>query len=101
MAGEDLHREDNTRDHSFDELAKGLAKGSLSRGQALRWMGAAVLGGVLASIPGVALAQQGGPPQTPPGQGGTPRGRGGNGSPEDGSTTPSLDSSAAPEDSSA
>jgi hypothetical protein len=44
----------------FDELAKGLANGTISRRQALRWMGGALVGGVLASIPGVALAQQGG-----------------------------------------
>jgi hypothetical protein len=41
---------------SFDELAKGLASGTVSRGKALRLMGAALIGGTLASIPGVALA---------------------------------------------
>jgi hypothetical protein len=41
------------RDHSFDELAKGLANRSLSRRYALKWVGAAVMGGLLASIPGV------------------------------------------------
>ena len=51
MAGEDLRREDNTSEYSLDELAKGLATGSFSRGQALRWMGRALLGGVLASHP--------------------------------------------------
>ena len=44
------------REHSFDELAKGLATGTLSRGKALRWMGGALLGAVLASVPGVAWA---------------------------------------------
>jgi hypothetical protein len=44
------------RERSFDELASGLASGSLTRGKALRLMGAALLGGVLASGPGVALA---------------------------------------------
>jgi hypothetical protein len=44
------------REHSFDELAKGLAKRSLSRGDALKWVGAAVMGGLLASIPGVGWA---------------------------------------------
>jgi hypothetical protein len=46
-------------DHSIDALARGLANGSISRRQALRWMGGALVGGVLASIPGVALAQEG------------------------------------------
>ena len=41
---------------SFDELAKGLATGPLSRGKALRWMGGALLGAALSSVPGVALA---------------------------------------------
>ncbi len=34
-----------TREHSFDELASELARGTLSRGKALRLMGAALLGG--------------------------------------------------------
>ena len=41
---------------SLDELAKGLATGTLSRRKALRMMGAAMVGGALASIPGVAWA---------------------------------------------
>jgi hypothetical protein len=41
---------------SFDELAIGLASGKLSRGKAIRLMGAALVGGVLASVPGVAWA---------------------------------------------
>jgi hypothetical protein len=45
-----------TTEHSLDELAKGLATGHLSRGKALRWMGGALLGAALASVPGVALA---------------------------------------------
>lgn len=53
-------RPDPRGETSFDELAKGLANGTISRRQALRWMGGAVVGGVLASIPGVALAQEGG-----------------------------------------
>jgi hypothetical protein len=44
------------RERSFDELASGLASGSISRGKALRLMGAALVGGVLASIPGIAGA---------------------------------------------
>jgi hypothetical protein len=39
---------------SLDELAKGLATGTLSRGKAIRWMGGALLGAALASFPGVA-----------------------------------------------
>jgi hypothetical protein len=35
---------------SFDELAKGLATGTLSRGKALRLMGAALVGGTLGSL---------------------------------------------------
>jgi hypothetical protein len=86
------HEPRSTRDHSFDDLTKGLASGSISRRQALRLLGGALLGGVLASIPGVSLAQQGPPlevppPETPPpgagpphggippGQGGTPPGQ--------------------------
>jgi hypothetical protein len=34
----------------FDELARGLADGSVTRGKALRLMGAALLGGTLASL---------------------------------------------------
>jgi hypothetical protein len=44
------------RDHSFDELTRGLASGSISRGKALKLMGAALVGGTLASIPGIAGA---------------------------------------------
>ena len=51
-------------DHSVDELAKGLASGTLSRRRALKMLGATLFGGVLASIPGVALAAK---PQTSPG----------------------------------
>jgi hypothetical protein len=35
---------------SFDELARGLASGSISRAKALRLMGAALVGGTLASV---------------------------------------------------
>ncbi len=47
---------EETRGNSFDELAKGLASGEVSRRKALRLMGAAFLGGTLFSIPGVAWA---------------------------------------------
>jgi hypothetical protein len=42
----------------FDEVAKGLASGSVSRREALRWMGAILAGTVLASVPGIALTQR-------------------------------------------
>jgi hypothetical protein len=45
-----------TTQSSLDELAKGLANGTLSRGKAIRWMGGALLGAALASVPGVAWA---------------------------------------------
>jgi hypothetical protein len=45
-----------TSNHSFDELARGLADGSVTRGKALRLLGAALVGGALASLPGAALA---------------------------------------------
>ena len=40
----------DAREPSFDELARGLASGSLTRGKALRLMGAALVGGTLASL---------------------------------------------------
>ena len=43
---------------SFDELAVGLSSGTLSRGKALRLMGAALVGSALASVPGVAMVQR-------------------------------------------
>jgi hypothetical protein len=46
----------DTSNHSFDELARGLANGSITRGKAIRLMGAALVGSALASLPGVALA---------------------------------------------
>ena len=46
-----------TTNRSFDELARGLANGSVSRRRALRLMGAALVGGGLASIPGIAWAK--------------------------------------------
>jgi hypothetical protein len=47
---------DDRRESTFDELAKGLASGEVSRGKALRLMGAALVGGTLASVPGIAWA---------------------------------------------
>jgi hypothetical protein len=48
---------EQTTNRYFDELASGLASGSISRGKALKLMGAALLGGTLASIPGIAWAK--------------------------------------------
>jgi Stigma-specific protein, Stig1 len=52
-----------TTESSLDELAKGLATGTLSRGKAIRWMGGALLGAALAAVPGVAWAEGGRCPQ--------------------------------------
>jgi hypothetical protein len=48
---------EQTTNRYFDELARALASGSLSRRKALRLMGAALVGGALASIPGNAWAK--------------------------------------------
>jgi hypothetical protein len=40
----------------FDDLARGLADGSVTRGKAIRLMGGALVGAALASVPGVAWA---------------------------------------------
>jgi hypothetical protein len=53
-------RPDPRGETSLDELAKGLANGTISRRQALRWMGGALAGAALASVPGVAFAAEGG-----------------------------------------
>ncbi len=66
MAEQESHAEQGSVPHtsnidtSFDELAKGLADGNLSRRKALRMFGAALVGGMLASIPGVAWAAKSG-----------------------------------------
>jgi hypothetical protein len=51
-----------TSNQSFDELASGLASGTLSRGKALRLMAAALLGGALSFTPKVAEAEAIHPP---------------------------------------
>lgn len=72
MPAEDLNGERSSQDvptgvdHSLDSLAKDLANGSVSRRKALRLMGGALLGGTLASIPGMAWAKPKPPP--PPGK---------------------------------
>src|SRR3954469_24268583 len=61
-------REGATRD-SFDELAAGLASGTITRVQALKLVGTAILGAILASLPGQAFAQgskDGCPPASDP-----------------------------------
>ncbi len=45
------------REGSFAELAKGLPSGNFSRGKALRIMGAALVGGALASFPSAAWSK--------------------------------------------
>jgi hypothetical protein len=48
------------RERSFDQLATGLASGDISRREALKWMGAALLGGAaLAFTPKRAEAARG------------------------------------------
>ncbi len=47
---------EETRGHALDALAKGMASGAISRRKALKALGAALLGGLAASIPGVAFA---------------------------------------------
>jgi len=55
--GQETHTSlDATEASSFDDLAKGMASGNLSRRKALRMLGAALVGGALASMPGVAWA---------------------------------------------
>jgi hypothetical protein len=45
-----------TTESSFDELTRGLASGGVSRREALKWLGATLLGGALAFTPKVAEA---------------------------------------------
>src|SRR5919202_1784077 len=56
------------REQAFDQLAKGLANNTISRGDALKWAGRALAGALVASIPGIAWAQNS--PQDPSGKGG-------------------------------
>ena len=58
MLAEDPHREDVIQEtHSFDELARGMAEGTLCRRQALKLIVGALLGGsLLALLPGTAGA---------------------------------------------
>jgi hypothetical protein len=63
--------------HSLDDLAKELAKGSVSRRQALKLIGAALVGAGAALIPGVASAAL--PEHAPPGRPGSTPNAGGYG----------------------
>ena len=54
------------RASSFDELARGLASGEVSRRKAFGLLGAALLGGTLASMPGAAWATHRGRSHGPP-----------------------------------
>ena len=54
MADRDIKR---AVDKDLDKLAKGLATGNVSRSQMLKYMGGAFVGGILALIPGIAVAQ--------------------------------------------
>ena len=66
-----LTRKRTTGETSFDELAKGLASGTITRGQALKLAGAAILGTTLASLfPRLAFAQSGCPEDLEPCGGG-------------------------------
>jgi hypothetical protein len=51
-------QEDSTAQHRFDDLARGLASGALSRRRALRLLGGALVGSLMASFPGVAGATE-------------------------------------------
>jgi hypothetical protein len=53
-------RRDTTGENSFDELAKGLAVGTITRGQVLKMAGSAILSAMLNSLffPSQALAQK-------------------------------------------
>ncbi len=49
-------QKEELEEHSFDELSKALAMGSMTRGRMLRLVGAAMVGGLLTSVPGIAWA---------------------------------------------
>ena len=73
MAAKDLPREvhqeeDVTEEHSFDELTRALASGTVSRRRALKLVGAFLIGGVVDSIPGLAWADHKPGHGMPPGQ---------------------------------
>ncbi len=52
------HPADVSGEYSFDELAKGMAQGTITRGRMLKLAGVALLGGILSvAFPGVAQAR--------------------------------------------
>ena len=57
--------EEVTTESFFDTLAKGLANGKLSRRKALRMLGSALVGGVLATVPGIDWAAKPGTAASP------------------------------------
>jgi hypothetical protein len=62
MSTEDLpshEHKDTTEECSFDELARGMAEGAISRGRVLKLVGAAILGSALSifALPGKAHAR--------------------------------------------
>ena len=63
----DSTRRGMTGQDSFDELAKGLANGTITRVQALKFVGTAILGAILIPLPRLAFAQEDGcPPASNP-----------------------------------
>jgi hypothetical protein len=61
--------------HHLDDVAKALARGTISRSQALKFIGASLAGAGLALIPGVAAAAP--PAHAPPGRPGSTPNAGG------------------------
>src|ERR671932_99225 len=61
----DSARRSMTGQDSFDELAKGLANGTITRVQALKLVGAAILGAILIPLPRLVFAQEDGCPPGP------------------------------------
>jgi CXCXC repeat len=57
--GEVSSREDSTAEHSFDDLTRGLATGTVSRRKALGVVLASLFGGAFAFVPGMAMANHG------------------------------------------
>src|SRR3954453_11241569 len=52
-------QQDITEEHSFDEIARGMADGAISRGKALKLVGAAILGSAFPGlVPGTAQARR-------------------------------------------
>ncbi len=54
--GEVSARHDSTAEHSFDDVARGVATGTVPRRKALRILAASLFGGAFAAAPAVAVA---------------------------------------------